>query len=83
MRYRTVAIPASDYGSYGVDKLSQQGSLSWAEGDATPKTLTIPIPDNDMLQEAPGEEFFVELYGEPLALSAGKLFFVTLEPGVD
>ena len=33
----------------GLDYLGVQGRLSWASGDASPKTFTIPIIDNNVL----------------------------------
>ena len=59
--YRTVAIPGADFGHYGAEHPFQAGKVLWAEGDATVKTISLPIIDNSEIQ--PGTEtFFVELY---------------------
>jgi hypothetical protein len=51
----------------------QAGSLFWSEGDTTPKLVTIPIINNDKVQASPGEEFYVELYGQPLVLKGNSM----------
>eukprot|EP00961_Rhodomonas_salina_P039367 529148-Rhodomonas_salina.1 len=67
VQYRTVAIPGSDYGHYGLNTASQRGALIWNEGDSSQKRITIPIRDNSQLQSPPGEEFFIELYDSSCA----------------
>ena len=61
VRYRTVAIQGSDFGHYGVDHHSQRGELLWPENDVSFKTISLPILDNNEIQDG-NEEFFVEVF---------------------
>jgi uncharacterized delta-60 repeat protein/uncharacterized repeat protein (TIGR01451 family) len=44
----------------GVDFTSSTGSVTWASGDATPKTFTVPVTNDGMVE--PTEDFIVELF---------------------
>ena len=59
--YRTVAIPGADFGHYGAEHPFQSGTVLWPEGDATVKTISLPIIDNSEIQSGT-EAFFVELH---------------------
>lgn len=53
------------------DYTATSGTLSWGNGDLTPRTITVPIID-DAVYEGAGETFFVTL-SNPQGLSLGAL----------
>jgi len=60
--WRTVPSITNSYGHYQTE---QNGTLSWEEGDGGTKTIAVEIFDNENVQGANGEWFFVEIFLPP------------------
>ena len=68
--YRTVAVPGADFGHYGAEHPFQSGTVLWSEGDATTKTISLPVIDNSEIQSEI-EAFFGTFQGR-IAFFVGR-----------